>query len=145
MEEIVNLASIAQPVRRAASPAVIVGLSVVSTLFAQHYLAPEPLKAQSESQVVRASGFELVGADGTVLARLAPGPSGNGQFRLFDTSGKVRVGLAGDGRFTVYDADGVTRRLYAGYALSAGTVGSPPINGIQLDASSTIGTIPTTP
>ncbi|HTE83244.1 MAG TPA: hypothetical protein VK821_00760 [Dehalococcoidia bacterium] len=129
--------------RRFSSVLSIVALSVLTTVFVQHLLAPPRAAAQADQpQVVRASSFELVGADGTVLARLAPGPTGNGRLQLFDTAGKVRAGLAGDGRFTISDADGVTRRLYAGYALTAGTVGAPPINGIQLDPSSSISVIP---
>jgi hypothetical protein len=141
-----NTTHLAGLIRRAISLVAIVGISVLTTLLTQRYLNPQPVRAQTDqAQVVRGTAFELIASDGTVLARLAPGPSGNGQFRLFDTGGKVRLGLAGDGRFTIYDADGVTRRLYAGYAPTAGTAGSPPINGIQLDPSSSIGVIPPAP
>src|SRR5207249_7025010 len=59
--------------------------------------APHVTAQSSQEQEVRASAFTLVGPDGTVLARLAPGGSGNGNMSLYDTAGKRRMSIAGDG------------------------------------------------
>ena len=55
--------------------------------------------AQTDPAVVRASGFDLVNADGDVVAQLYLGTDGSGQLRLRDGSGEVRVklGAADDG------------------------------------------------
>jgi hypothetical protein len=90
-------------------------LSVVVTLVVVRGLVPSRAAAQpQQTGEVRASTFVLVGADGTELARLAPGPQGPGNLTLFDTAGKARVVLAGAGVMRVFDADGVTSRVSMG-------------------------------
>src|SRR5581483_696396 len=85
------------------------------TVVAMHLLAPRPTQAQSAQQGdVRASSFTLVGPDGTVLATLAPGESGNGHLTLFDATGLRTVSVEGGSAqggagMQLYDADGQPR------------------------------------
>jgi hypothetical protein len=108
-------------VRQGAATAGTVVLSVLVTALIVRGQVPPPAAAQSE-QVgeVRAAAFVLVGADGTELARLAPGPLGPGNLTLFDTAGKARVVLGGAGIMRVLDADGVTSRVSMGVNLQTG-------------------------
>jgi hypothetical protein len=92
--------------KRAASTASIVALSVVTTLFVQHVVAPPPANARS-FQAVTQPEFIVSGGTGTI-ARLGPGPLGNGNLRLWDTSGNLRVEIAGDGTAHIWDASGNT-------------------------------------
>jgi len=99
-----------------------------------------PLQATAQSsqpQEVRASAFTLVGADGTVLARLASGPgAGNGHLALYDTAGTERLTLGGGGALNVFDQDGTTVVFRAGR-----TFGLPPVNGVQLGPGGAISVI----
>ena len=54
--------------------------------------------------------------------------------------------MVGTGILNVYDPDGTTVVFRAGrtYA-TGGTVGLPPINGVELGPGGTIGTIPSLP
>jgi len=80
----------------------------------------------SQAQVVRASAFELVGADGTVLARLAPNSSmANGNLTLYDAAGMERLVLAGGGAVIVFDQEGTTPVFRAGRTLQVGPSGPP--------------------
>lgn len=92
--------------KRAASVISIVTLSVVTTLLVQHVITPAPATARSlQEQTTRATVFEVPGGTG-MLARLGPGGFGNGNLRLWDTSGNLRVELAGDGTAHIWDASG---------------------------------------
>src|SRR5215216_1308433 len=53
-------------------------------------VAPQATAQSSQPQEVRASAFTLVGPDGTVLARLAPGPGGGSRLSLGDAAGTGR-------------------------------------------------------
>jgi hypothetical protein len=102
--------SLPRSLRHAVSLISTVSLSVLATLLMQHLLAPPHITAQvSDTQVVRASAFELVGADGTILARLAPDQAGNGLLTLSDAAGRPRSFVAGMGRLGVSDANGKVR------------------------------------
>src|SRR5919202_1372222 len=70
--------------------------------------APRATAQSGQLQEVRASAFTLVGPDGTVLARLAPGPGGGGRLALSDTAGTERVTMASGGVLNVWDQDGTT-------------------------------------
>ena len=81
---------------------------------------------------MQASEFDLVGQNGTVLARLQPGGDGNGNLALYDSAGNKRVALAGAGVLAVLDKDGTTPRFAAGYSPDVGSRGQPPLNGLAL-------------
>src|SRR5262245_37495752 len=84
-------------------------------LVAVSLLVPTRVAAQpSHLDEVRAAAFSLVDDDGTVLARLAPGPNGGGNFSLRDAMGTQRLVLGGRGVVIVYDQDGTTPALEAG-------------------------------
>ena len=71
--------------------------------------APQATAQSSQPQEVRASAFTLVGPDGTVLAQLAPTPTGgSGRLALRDAAGTERVTLVGTGILNVWDQDGTT-------------------------------------
>lgn len=92
--------------RRTASTAGIVTLSVVSTLLVQHVLTPAPASARAVREQARNAVYEVPGGAGGTLARLGPGPEGNGNLRLWDTAGNLRVQIAGNGTETIWDANG---------------------------------------
>jgi hypothetical protein len=101
--------------RHGAATAGTVLLSVLVTLLVTHgFAAPGATAQTGQADEVRAAAFVLVGADGTELARLAPGPQGPGNLTLFDTAGTARVVLAGAGLMRVFDPDGVTSRVSMG-------------------------------
>jgi hypothetical protein len=102
--------------------------------------APQATAQSSQPQEVRASAFTLVGADGTVLAQLAPNPSsGTGRLSLRDAAGTERVTLAGGGTLNVYDQDGTTVVFRAGRGYDVGpTSGLPPPNGLELGPGGSI-------
>lgn len=102
----------------------------------------------SAEPVDRLQQFTLVAPNGTVLASLQQGGTGNGRLQLFDGStGNQRIRLSGDGAIVVEDAHGTTLRFIAGYTLhAAAPSGYPPIlNGIQLDSQGAITMMPPTP
>jgi hypothetical protein len=89
----------------------VVGIVVV-TVLAMRLFGPRQTVAQSAQQGdVRATAFTLVGADGTVLAKLAPGTQGNGNLTVFDSTGRPRAGLQGNGVVAILDTDGKPRTL----------------------------------
>jgi hypothetical protein len=102
--------------------------------------APQATAQSSQLQEVRASAFTLVGEDGTVLARLAPGPGG-GRFSLRNAAGTERVTLAAAGILNVWDQDGTTVVFRAGrsYNPVGAATGLPPINGVELGPDGSIG------
>src|SRR5256885_829180 len=111
-------------------------MAFLGTILALSLLAPSSASAQSsEAQIVRASGFELVASDGTVLARLAPGGPGSGSFSLFDTGGLRRVLVSGGGTITTFEPDGTTATFSAGRRDASSPVGEPAVNGVVLGPS----------
>jgi hypothetical protein len=106
--------------------------------------APQATAQSSEAQEVRASAFTLVGPDGTVLARLAPGDSGNGRLNLYDAAGTRRVAVIGNGRFLAYDQDGTTQVFRAGRTFEV-SPGQPLFNGVELGPGGSISMIPPSP
>src|SRR5581483_10539984 len=91
----------------------IVTLSVLVTVLVMRVLTPRPAQAQASPGAVQATEFDLVGQNGTVLARLRAGGAGGGALLLYDAAGNQRVGLAAAGVLTVLDPDGVTPRFRA--------------------------------
>ena len=124
----------------------MVALSALAVLLAQHLLTPSRATAQAgQAQVVRASAFELVATDGTVLARLAVNSNGGSVLTLDDVTGTRRLELNGRGVLNSFDTDGTTARFRAGY-LPAGQGGAlGPINGVLLDPGGSVGVLPATP
>ncbi len=128
--------------RKGASVVGILSLSVVANVLVQQVLAPPPATAQpGQTQEVRAQRFILVAANGTELARLEPGGEGNGRLQLFDADGTLRVILAGQGALHVVDPDGELR-FRSGYVPQTDPSGRAPINGVWLDAESSISHVP---
>ena len=110
-------------------------------------MAPQATAQSNQPQEVRASAFTLVGADGTVIAQLAPTEGGLGRLLLRDAAGTQRVTLVGTGILNVYDQDGTTVVFRAGRSynpVGAGT-GLPPTNGVELGPGGSISTVPTLP
>ena len=106
-------------------------------------MAAPPATAQSsQPQEVRASAFTLVGADGTVLARLAPGGgAANGRLALYDAGGTERLRAAGAGTLNVFDPDG-TLVFRAGRSFEVGVEsGLPAVNGVELGPGGSISVI----
>ena len=100
--------------------------------------APQATAQSSQLQEVRASAFTLVGPDGTVLARLAPGPSGGGRLAVSDAAGTDRVTLTA-GILNVWDQDGTTVVFRAGRSYDVGAAsGLPPTNGVELGPGGSI-------
>ena len=109
-------------------------------------VAPSATAAQSDQvQEVRASAFTLVGADGTVLASLAPSGTGAGFLRLFDADGKRRLLISGTGTVDVYDVDETTVLFRAGRTFAVGPNRLPPVNGVELGPQGSVGMIPALP
>jgi hypothetical protein len=105
-------------------------------------VAPAPATAQSSQlEEVRASAFVVVAPDGTVVGRLGQGDLGNGNLGLFDVAGRQRWQLNGEGGMTAFDTDG-TRRFRAGFQPVSGPAGSPPLNGVLLDANGSVSVLP---
>jgi hypothetical protein len=89
--------------------AVLAALATVAALRAT--APPAATAANGQAEEVRASAFLLVGPDGRVLARLGPGPDGNGNLTVFDATGALRVVVAGGGAIAIRDGDGQTPRV----------------------------------
>jgi hypothetical protein len=120
-------------------------MALLAGIIAFSLVAPSLATAQStQAQEVRASAFTLVGPDGTVLARLAPGDSGNGRLNLYDAAGTMRVAVIGNGRFLAYDQDGTTQVFRAGRTFEA-SPGQPVFNGVELGPGGSISMIPPSP
>lgn len=129
------MATIHQPclwrsLRHTATLAGVVALAVATTLLTQRFLIPAQVHAQASVGVVQATEFDLLGQNGTVLARLQTGQAGNANLTLYDTAGNRRSSIGGDGTFIAYETDGVTLRFRAGYDPSPGPNGRPPLNGV---------------
>jgi hypothetical protein len=89
--------------------AMVVGI-VALTVLAMRVFGPRQTAAQpAQEGDVRATSFTLVGADGTVLAKLAPSSAGNGILTLFDTAGRPRAAINGNGAMAVLDTNGKPR------------------------------------
>ena len=102
--------------------------------------APQATAQSSQAQEVRASAFTLVGADGTILASLAPSTDNrNGELALYDAAGTRRLIMSGSGQMRVLDQDGTAPVFRAGRNFQ---VGSPQLNGVQLGPGGSIGSIP---
>jgi hypothetical protein len=87
-------------------------LAALATVVALRVTAPPAATAESgQAEEVRASAFVLVGPDGKVLARLGPGPDGNGNLTVFDGTGALRVVVAGGGAIVIREGDGLTPRV----------------------------------
>ena len=100
-------------------------------------LAPGAATAQSiQSGEVRASSFVLVGSDGTVIGRLGPGSSGNGNLTLFDASGRLHIAVSGSGDLLAYGTGGTAlAQLYASADTdSSGFILRDPNGKIRVDA-----------
>ena len=120
----------------------VVVLSVLTTLTIERLVDPAPAAAQGgQRSVQRASAFELVADNGAVLARLAPGPAGNGNLTLFSTAGAQRTVVFGNGTFAAFDPDGETLRYFSGYAVNPGLIGTPAVNGVLLDGDGSVGVL----
>ncbi len=105
-------------------------------------MAPPWATAQSSDlQEVRASAFVVVGPDGAVVARLAPGTEGAGNLRLNSVEGTGRVALTGSGALNVFAEDGTTLAFRAGYGTTA-VMGNPSVNGVQLGPDGSVSTLP---
>jgi hypothetical protein len=105
-------------VRRVLGKGAAVAVIVAFTVVTMRIVWPVPTEAQPAQQgEVRASAFVLVGPDGNVLARLAPGPMGNGNLSLFNTEGVLRAAINGAGNAGLFQPDGKVRvTLAAGAA-----------------------------
>jgi hypothetical protein len=104
--------------------------------------APQATAGSGQLQEVRASAFTLVGADGTVLAELAPGTGGGaGRLLLRDAAGTQRVTLVGSGTLNVWDQEGATVVFRAGRVYDVLASSRPPFNGVELGPGGSIGMI----
>jgi hypothetical protein len=100
--------------RSALSSLGLVALSVLTTLCAQHLPTPASVAAHGAATELRAQAFVLTAPDGTELARLGPGSSGNGNLWLNDSDGHLRLVLSGDGDVLVYGSGNTAlAQLYA--------------------------------
>ena len=118
---------------------VLVGLLAISS-----FLFILSAAAQPEVQdVVRANSFEVVDADGTVLAKLGPGEKGSSGLALCDASGKLRaaIGITADGTngLAVYDAGGTGRIVLS--ILSNGSTGLAVFDASE-NVRAAFGTLP---
>src|SRR5438270_897180 len=97
-------------------------------------VAPLQVTAQSsEVQEVRASAFTLVGPDGTILARLAPGRvNGVGNLTLNDVEGTQRLTVNGTGDVISWSVDDTTPAFRAGRTFDLSPTGALPLNGVRL-------------
>ncbi len=89
----------------------IVALTVMVTLLTQRWLTPSAAQAQSAPSVVQGTEFDLMGANSTVVARLKPDTSGNGQLAILDSTGHQRLVLNINGMLET-DASGNTIANY---------------------------------
>jgi hypothetical protein len=123
---------------QAASVAAIVSLSVVCTLLVQRLLLPQP--ASADPSEVRATSFILVGPDGTEIGRLGPDSQGDGDLRLLDQNGNLRIAVSGSGDLLAYGTDSGTAlaQLYANAdGDKSGLILRDPDGKIRVDAGQT--------
>jgi hypothetical protein len=106
--------------------------------------APQVTAQSSQIQDVRASAFTVVSPEGTVLARLGPGPNGPGNLALNDAEGTRRLVMTGAGVLVAFDPDGTTPIFRAGRCFEH-CVGGPSLNGVELGPGGSIGMIPLLP
>ena len=110
--------------------------------------APQATAQSGQLQEVRASAFTVVGADGTVRARLEPAetPSGGelGFLSLYGVTGVRRLTVTGAGTVNAYDTDG-TLAFRAGRSFVVSPDGFPPLNGVELGPGGSISMIPSLP
>jgi hypothetical protein len=96
MRRTILLSSAACSLRPVLAKGVTVVGIVALTVLAMRLFGPLPARGQSANLGdVQVTSITLVGADGTVLGRLGPGPTGQGNLSLFDTAGVRKVTLAG--------------------------------------------------
>jgi hypothetical protein len=106
--------------RRVLARFITVAAIVALTVLTMRLVGPAVTVAQpAEHDEVRARAFVLVGADGTMLGRLAPGGAGNGNLTLYDTAGRQRIWMAGAGNVVIFDSDGKVQGSFSG-GLGAG-------------------------
>ena len=77
--------------------------------------------------------------DGTILARLAPGPNGPGNLALNDTEGNRRMAMTGQGVLVVFDPEG-TQLFRAGRCFEH-CIGTT-LDGVEFGPNGSIGTLP---
>jgi hypothetical protein len=99
-----------------------------------------PSAATAQSDVMRGSVFELVGSDGTVIARLAAGAGGGGELTLNRPDGVRRTTLNAGPGLTTWTENGTTVGLRVGIA-PADFAGDQPFNGVQLGPGGAISTM----
>jgi hypothetical protein len=110
-------------------------MAFLGGVLAVSLMTPAAATAQSTpAPVVRASTFELVRDDGTVIGRLAAGPAGGGNLVLTHGSGTMGLSLAGGGLITAYDGASEEPTFRAGRCCGP----SPDVNGVQLGPEGTI-------
>ncbi len=94
-----------------------------------------------QAQEVRASAFLLVGPDGTVVGRWAPGGGGGGNLGLNGPDGTLRLQVSANGQIASYGPDGTTVTFRAGRSTEEYT-GAVPVNGVLLGPGASIGMLP---
>lgn len=122
-------------------------MAFLGGLFAFSLVTPSRATAQpSQAPEVRASAFSLVGEDGTVIARLQPGPGQGGPpagvLILYSGEGTRRISITGAGTFNVFDEDGGATVFRAGRSFIVAPFGDPPVNGVVLGPGGSISTRP---
>jgi hypothetical protein len=115
-------------------------MAFLGGILAFSLVAPPSATAQStQAQVVRASAFELIAEDGTVIGRLMTGPGGGGNLELLRSEGTVGLRLSGGGWMDTYTPDG-TPTFRAGHSFGGGRGGA--FSGVQLGPDGSIGKLP---
>jgi hypothetical protein len=100
--------------QRVASSLGLVSLSVLTTLLVQHLVAPAGAAAHSVPAELHAQAFVLDAPDGTEIARLGPGSSGNANLWLYDSDGHLHLVASGDGDLLAYGSGNTAlAQLYA--------------------------------
>ena len=79
--------------RRIAATALVIGVALPALAFLPQDAAHQKLETQ-KLETLRGSGFEVVGNDGKVRARLGLDKEGSPEMRLFDSREKVRVRIS---------------------------------------------------
>ncbi len=106
--------------RSAGSSLGLIALSVLTTLLVQHLLAPSGASAHAARAEVRAQAFVLTAPDGTEIARLGAGSSGDGTLWLDDNGGRLHLALDGNGNLLAYgDGNTALAQIYADPATNA--------------------------
>ncbi len=106
--------------KRSASSLGLVALSVLTTLLVQHLTAPAGVAAHDAPAEIHAQAFVLDATDGTEIARLGPGSSGNGNLWLYDRSGRLHLVASGNGDLLAYGSGNTAlAQIYADPGTSA--------------------------